>query len=147
MNGNDARIVRLFTAQVGGVVEDNTPNASSPPATQFDLVLQAEAGGILGGSGANYTLTFTAVNDDTVLPEVALNPTDSPFHEEWNLHDGWRPSGHDFVKTGTGEADGIMRYRITIPDRLTGAFHYNARLVSDNLEVISFAQSNLFILV
>ena len=28
--------------------------------------------------------------------------------------DGWVPSGNDFVKTGKGEADGIMRYRIDI---------------------------------
>lgn len=147
MNGNDARIVRLFTAQLGGVVEDNTPNASSPPATRFDLILQAEAGAILGNSGANYTLTFTAINDDTVTPEAALNPTGNPSSEEWNARDGWKRSGNDFVKTGAGEADGIMRYRITIPGGLSGAFHYNARVVSDNLQVTSFAQSNPFILV
>ena len=30
MNANDARIVRLFTAQVDGTVEDDTPNAKAP---------------------------------------------------------------------------------------------------------------------
>jgi hypothetical protein len=147
MNGNDARIVRMFTARTDGLVEDNTPNASSPIATRFDLILQAEAGGVLGGSGANYALTIIAVNDDTVLPEPGLDPTGSPFHEEWSLEDGWKPSGNDFVKTGTGESDGIVRYRITIPGGLTGALHYNARLISKNFQVTSFAQSNPFILV
>ena len=75
MNGSDARIVRLFTARSGGLVEDDTPNASSPRATQFDLILQAEAGGILGDSGANYTLTIIAVDDDAVRPEARLEPT------------------------------------------------------------------------
>ena len=30
---------------------------------------------------------------------------------------------------------------------LTGAFHYNVRLVSENFQVTSFAQSNPFLLV
>jgi hypothetical protein len=33
MNANDARIVRLFTAQVDGTVEDNTPNANAAVPT------------------------------------------------------------------------------------------------------------------
>ena len=45
------------------------------------------------------------------------------------------------------EADGIMRYRIAVPPGLTGAFHYNVRLVSENFQVTSFAQSNPFLLV
>ena len=60
---------------------------------------------------------------------------------------GWIKSGNDFVKTGQGEADGIVRYRIAIPPGLTGAFHYNVRLVSENFQVTSFAQSNPFLLV
>jgi Flp pilus assembly CpaF family ATPase len=36
MNANDARIVRLFTAQVDGTVEDNTPNANAQVPDQFD---------------------------------------------------------------------------------------------------------------
>lgn len=147
MNANDARIVRLFTTQVDGTVEDNTPNANSLAPDQFDLILQTEVGGVLGNSGANYTLTFTAVNDDTVARQVALNPPGSPFKEEWNLGCGWIRNGNDFVKTGAGEATGIMRYRIAIPLGLTGAFHYNVRLVSENYQIISFAQSNPFLLV
>jgi hypothetical protein len=72
-------------------------------------------GGILGNSGANYTLTFTAINDDMVTRQVSLNPPGNPFKEEWNLSCGWIRSGNDFVKTGPGEADGVMRYRIAIP--------------------------------
>ena len=39
MNANDARIVRLFTVQVDGTVEDNTPNANAQVPDQFDLIL------------------------------------------------------------------------------------------------------------
>lgn len=147
MNANDARIVRLFTAQVDGTVEDNTPNAKTRVPDQFDLILQAEVGDILGDSGANYTLTFAAINDDMVARQVSLNPEGNPFKEEWNADHGWIRSGNDFVKTGPGEADGITRYRIAIPPGLTGAFHYNVRLVSVNFQVVSFGQSNPFLLV
>jgi hypothetical protein len=147
MNANDARIVRLFTAQVDGTVEDNTPNAGDHHPGEFDLILQAEVGAVLGNSGANYTLTFVAINDDMVTRQVSLNPPGNPFAEEWNAAGGWIRSGNGFVKTGQGEADGIMRYRIAIPSGLTGAFHYNVRLVAENLQVISFAQSNPFLLV
>ena len=147
MNANDARIVRVFTAQVDGTVEDNTPNANASVPDQFDLILQAEVGGVLGNSAANYTLTFSAINDDMVTRQVSLNPPGNPFKEEWNLAGGWIRSGNDFVKTGPGEADGIMRYRIAIPPGLSGAFHYNVRLVSENFQVTSFAQSNPFLLV
>ena len=40
-----------------------------------------------------------------------------------------------------------MRYRIAIPPGLTGVFHHNVRLVSENFQVTSFGQSNLFLLV
>jgi hypothetical protein len=147
MNANDARIVRLFTAQVDGTVEDDTPNAKTHVPFQFDLILQAEAGAYLGDSGANYTLTFSAINDDMVTRQVSLNPEGNPLREEWSPACGWVRSGNDFVKTGKGEADGIMRYRIDIAPGLTGAFHYNVRMVGDNLQVVSFAQSNPFLLV
>jgi hypothetical protein len=147
MNANDARIVRLFSAQVDGTVEDDTPNAKARLPDQFDLILQAEAGAVLGDSGANYILTFAAINDDMVTRQVSLNPPGNPFKEEWNAAHGWVRSGNDYVKTGQGEADGIMRYRIAIPPGLTGAFHYNVRLVAENFQVVSFAQSNPFLLV
>jgi hypothetical protein len=147
MNASDARIVRLFTAQVDGTVEDNTPNANAQVPDQFDLILQAEAGAVLGDSGANYTMTFAAINDDMVTRQVSLIPPGNPFQEEWSSAFGWVRSGKDFVKTSPGEADGIMRYRIAIPSGLTGAFHYNVRMVSQNFQVTSFAQSNFFLLV
>src|ERR1700722_7173152 len=60
MNANDARIAGVYTAAAGGVTEDNSPNAGPPRAGTFDLIVQLEAGNVLGQSGANYTLTITA---------------------------------------------------------------------------------------
>ena len=52
---------------------------------------------------------------------------------------GWVRSGNDFVKTGKGEADGIMRAAYRHPPGLAGAFHYNVH-GRRQLQVVSFAQ-------
>lgn len=147
MNANDARIARIYTARVGCTVEDPAPNSYSPLPARFDLILQAKAGGVLGGSGADYTLTIVAIDDDCAAPVPELAPKGSPFCEEWTAADGWRPTGREFVKTSPGDQDGICRYEICVPHGLTGQFHYNVRLVSANFEVVSFARSNPFLLV
>ena len=90
MNANDARIVRLFTAQVDGTVEDDTPNAKAHVPFQFDLILQAEVGAVLGDSGANYTLDLhrhqRRHGDPPGLPGT---PEGNPFREEWSAAYGW----------------------------------------------------------
>ena len=156
MNANDARIVRLFTAQVDGTVEDNTPNAN----VERPRPVRPDPAGRGGRRPRRQRRQLhpdlrrhqRRHGDPAGLPE----PPGNPFKEEWNLAGGWIRSGNDFVKTGedgyalaspSGEADGIMRYRIAIPPGLTGAFHYNVRMVSENFQVTSFAQSNPFLLV
>ncbi len=154
MNSNDARIADLFTVASGGLVQDETPNAGSPPATAFDLILQAEAGSVLGSSGATYTLNITAVDENNGGVVAGLNPPAEPaggFSETFNSAGGWEASAGDFVKTQpattAGGTLGIVRYTISIPAGTTGRFHYNAEMVSSNFQVVSIAQSNTFVLV
>ncbi len=154
MNAADARIAAIFTAQPGATVKDITPNAGPPKVNTFDLIVQLEAGNVLGQGGSKYTLTFTAINDNTGLPEAGLAPVGSPFKEEF---DGvaalpppgtkWKVNGTDFVRTGGGEPDGILRYEIAIPAGLTGQFHYNLQLVTQGFQVVDLAQSEPFLLV
>lgn len=157
MNANDVRIARIYTAQPSGVTEDTTPNAGPPRSDTFDLILQLEAGNIIGQQAGNYALTFTAINDDTAAPAPGLNPAGNPFNEQLQAPQ-WKPSGNDFVRTtpalaaappipATPEILGIARYRITIPAGTTGQFHYNVRFVLAGGQVAAFAQSNLFLLV
>jgi hypothetical protein len=154
MNANDVRIARIYTAQPSGVTEDTTPNAGPPRTGIFDLILQLEAGNIIGQQAGNYTLTFTAINDDTAAPTPGLNPTGNPFSEQLQAPE-WKPAGNDFVRTtpaiatapAAPEILGIARYRITIPAGTTGLFHYNVRFVLAGGQVAAFAQSNYFLLV
>jgi hypothetical protein len=147
MNANDARIARIYTARIGCTVPEPAPNASSPLPARFDLILQAKAGAALGNSGADYTLGIVAINDDLAVPVPELAPKGSPFAEEWTEVYGWRCTDREFVKCSVGEQDGICRYQILVPDGLAGQFHYEARLISVNFQVISFVRSDPFVLV
>lgn len=147
MNANDARIAALYTARVGCTVPEPAPNAHSPLPGRFDLILQAKAGAALGSSGADYVLTITAINDDLASPVPDLAPKGSPFAEEWTEVHGWRSTGREFVKSSVGDQDGICRYEIFVPDGLAGQFHFQARLISVNFQIVSFVRSDPFVLV
>jgi hypothetical protein len=151
MNSNDAKIADLYTTATGGLVEDDAPNAGPPRAAGFDLILQAEAGSTIGNSGATYTLSITAVDENSGGAVPGLNPTGTPFAEAFNPASGWGASAGDFIKTqdptaGAGTA-GIVRYAITIPAGVTGRFHYNVEMLATNFQVVSIGQSNTFVLV
>ena len=113
----------------------------------FDLILQAEVGGVLGNSGANYTLTFAAINDDMVTRQVSLNPPGNPFPEEWSPGDGWIRSGNDFVKTGRARPTASCATGLTSPPALPAPSATTCAWSRDNFQVTSFARSNPFLLV
>lgn len=150
MNGQDSRVAAAYTVQDGGIVADDTPNAGVPDSTKFDLILEAEAGDPLGNSGAAYTLNIYAVSEDGGAVPAGFSP--GLLNERWDAANGWKKVGNDFVKTGTGEPNGIVRYDITIgtgaiPAGTTRRFHYNVELISANFEVTSLKSSDPFVLV
>jgi hypothetical protein len=145
MNANDARISRVFTAQTGSVVEDNSPNSGPPKVNQYDLVLQLEAGEVIGQSLGNYRVNVTAINDNTAAPEPGLVPAGNPFNEQFDGQDpndpntNWQRNGSDYART--------IRATINIPANLTGRFHYNVEFTNAGFQVVDLGQSNAFILV
>ena len=145
MDANDARIANLYTAQTDGLEEDNSPNAGPSRATSFDLIVQLEAGKAIGQGGGDYTLSFTAINENTGAPEPALVPAGNPLLEQFLAPD-WQASGTDFARTGTGQPAGILRFNIPVGN-LTGRFHYNLDFVSSDFQVTDLWESNSFILI
>jgi hypothetical protein len=145
INANDARIANLYTAPTGGLVEDNSPNAGPPRATSFDLIVKLEAGKAIGQGGGEYRLNFTAINENTGTPEPTLVPAGNPFIEQFLAPD-WQASGADFVRTGTGQPSGILRFNIPVGS-LTGRFRYNLDFVSSDFQVTDLWESNSFILI
>jgi hypothetical protein len=145
MNANDTRVVNLYTTQTGGLVENNSPNAGPSSTTSFDLIVQLEAGKAIGQGGDGYTLNFTAINENTGTPEPALVPAGNPFIEQF-LAPNWQTSGADFVRTGTGQPAGILRFNIPVGN-LTGRFRYNLDFTSSDCQVTDLWESNSFILI
>jgi hypothetical protein len=138
---NDAELTELYTASPGVDVEDSEPNTGppgGPPTNTFDLHLQAVAGNALGGSGANYSLRADCI--DETLAARNNNMSVDPLNQQFNNADGWVAAGGNFVKdaTTTINVDPAARGHV---------LRYVASLISANGDVVSFIESNKFIVI
>lgn len=150
MNANDARLVRLFTAETGSAVEDSTPNVQAgTPGQTFDLILQAEAGRQVGGTGAPYRLLVTAldVTAGNAAP-AAVNPTIPANLLSFN-NPPWVPT-----PSAANANNFVFNQRFRIPNAgnlpaglANHVFQYTAVLVTQDFNIVSVIQSNLFLLV
>jgi hypothetical protein len=143
VNANDAQLIEVITAQHGSTVEDNAPNAPAPgqvAATSYDLVIEGNAGNVIGNSGAPYTLTVTAMDLTAMTAAANLNPTvpaQSFSVPLWN-------------KNGPDDYDTQQSFTINVPNPNPYAGHilqYVASLVSVNDQVVSILHSEPFTLV
>lgn len=138
---NDAELTELYTASTGVDVEDNEPNTGAPgnpPSNTFDLHLQAVAGNALGGSGANYSLRADCIDETLAAPNASMSV--GPLNQQFNGADGWVAAGTNFVKDATAP--------INVDPAARGhVLRYVASLVSVNGDVVSFIESNKFILI
>jgi hypothetical protein len=133
---NDAELTELYTASPGVDVEDNEPNTgppAGPPTNTFDLHLQAVAGNVIGNGGANYKLRADCIDETLAAPNPNMNQQFSPG-------DGWAAAGGNFVKDATTTIN-------VDPNARGHVLRYVASLVSVNGDVVSFIESNKFILI
>ena len=147
MNANDARLVRLFTAETSSKVPDDTPNASlGAPQASFDLVLEGEAGNNVGGTGAPYTLTITCFDFSTGNLAVAeMSPTIPAQTFDGNGAAAlWRKSGTNFLTQQVFRIPNAGNLPATVKGHL---FIYTASLVTQDFNIVSTAQSNIFLVV
>jgi hypothetical protein len=138
---NDAELTELYTASTGVDVEDNEPNTgppAGPPANNFDVRLQAVAGNAIGNSGADYTLRLDCIDESLSLRNASMSR--GPLNQQFNAGNGWVATGGNFVKEQTAN--------ITVDNAARGhVLRYVATLVSANGDVVSFIESNKFILI
>jgi len=143
MNDNDARLTRVYTAVTGGTVEEeipDQPDAGEPADSDFDLFIEAAAGNNIGNSGTPYTLTITAVN---VTKQAVVGAYSSAANEAFNAVNGWTANGDDFVKT-----QGVtFPAPAPAPSAPNDLYRFYVSLVTPSLQIASFAESNLFMLV
>jgi hypothetical protein len=143
VNANDAQLIEVLTCQHGSTIEDNAPNAPAPgqaAAPTYDVVIEGNAGNVIGNSGAPYTLTVTAMDLTTMTPATALNPVIPAQSFSAGL---WNKNGPD-------DYDTQQSFTVTVPAANPFSGHvlqYVASLVSVNDQVVSILQGEPFTLV
>jgi hypothetical protein len=132
---NNADMTELYTSETGGVVQNNEPNADGPAAT-YQLHLQAVAGDPLGDSGADYKLQIDCIDENLAQRNAGLSVGTVAQQFAAPL---WVKVGDDFKTDQT--------FTINVPAGVEGhLFRYVATLVSNNGDIISFIESNKFVL-
>jgi hypothetical protein len=133
-NANNAKLLRITTRALGGVVPNEIPLASGK-GNQFSVVVEGTAGRVLGASGQPYMLEIVAL-DIT----AGANP-----HSEANRFTQRRLERFDAAH---GWPDKVSLFTITLNNRAAVEGHllrYYATLISAN-QIISFVESPLFLL-
>jgi hypothetical protein len=139
MEDNVVRITSIYVAPTGSPVPSPTPNSEDAPATSLDLFITGEEGDDIQSDDIKYQLSYYAMDFGTGnLAGAAFNGVlnQTTGGGEWKPYNG----GEDFFTN--------QKISITIPGGLR--FHvlqYHAVLVAKNGDIVSFAQSEPFVLV
>jgi hypothetical protein len=141
---NDAELTELYTTPTNEEVEDNEPNSGPPgqaSAANFNLRLQAVAGNAVGNSAANYTLRIDCIDDTLAAPNGGMSP--GTLNQAFNAVNLWNLGGGN-----TGNYVNEQTFLINVDNAAKGhVLHYVATMVSVNGDIVSFIESNRFILV
>jgi hypothetical protein len=147
MNANDAQFVRVYTREVGGAIADNSLVVSGG-AHNFDVIVEAEAGSVLGGGGAPYLLSLTAFDWTTGNNATPATAFTFSVPENFNTTTGtinkWPSYEENFRVTLTAaQATALVGH----------VLQYTAVLISppptsgSPANVVSIIQSPLFVLI
>jgi hypothetical protein len=141
MQANDADLTELYTAASGEEVENNEPNADNTAggAATFDLRLQAVAGSVRGDDGSDYKLRIDCIDETEAAPNLNMSVPEET--QQFDSTNDWveQPSGN-FVKeqTNTISVDPLAKGHV---------LRYVASLRGVNGDVVSFIESNKFVLI
>ncbi len=139
-NPNDADVVRVYTRETGGAIASTTPHVSTG-GHSFEVVAEAEAGSVLGGSNQPYTISLVAF--DLTAGGNPGAPFTVAANEAFNTTSGnisaWPSYEEKFTITLTAAQAAAVKNHI---------LQYTAVLIdSGSNPVTSFAQSPLFIML
>ena len=137
---NDAELTELYTASLGVDVEDNEPN-TGPPGPAGQHLRPASAGGGRQHHRRQRRQLLAAGRLHRRDPGSAQRQHErGPLNQQFSGADGWVAAGGNFVKdaTTTINVDPAARGHV---------LRYVASLVSVNGDVVSFIESNKFILI
>ena len=140
---NDGEITELYTSSTGLDVEDNEPNTGAPgapPENNFQVHFEAVAGNVIGNGGGNYRLEITCIDETLAAPNASMSP--GVLNQQFLAADGWQAGGPagNFLKEQV--------FNINVDNAARGhVLRYVATMVSAGRDVVSFIESNRFILV
>ena len=151
MNANDAKLVSVYTREVNGGIANFSPRISGAKegeSVSFEVVIEAEAGYVLGSSGAPYLLTLVAFDStlgNNAYPETAFHyRVTENFNNTTGLISQWPTYKSAFTVTlNQAQADAwvghVLQYTVSLISPPPGS--------GSPANVISFLRSELFILV
>ena len=148
---NDAEIVRVSVRTTGSSVAERTPNIGGV-APQFQVIVESEAGNVLGGGGASYQVSIeafdlTAGNN----PGGSFSATD-PLVAGGRIFNG-PAAGSNWPGFANTTVFPISLTAAEVAARTNHILRYTASLVSPDPRVIgipvvvSFAESELIMLI
>jgi hypothetical protein len=131
---NDAFLVRVTTREKNGAIEDLDPLKGG---TEFDVIVEGEAGSVKGKDFSPYTISITAF-DFT----AGNNPGGAFSQSQAQAFD---PATHGNVGKWPNY---IQRFTVNVNLGAVDGhlFKYYASLVSNDRQIISFVETPLFIL-
>jgi len=149
VNASSAEVSDLFTVVTGGKDQDDSPNAvGAVRQPGFDLVIEAEAGNVVGPAGGPYTLRLGVVNVTQGVPEPSLLPPTG-----WLIVGNVATRLEHFGDAGDGWDAGQTRKRSSVPIAVAATiqpgdvFRYTISLIAQGNQIISTQKSNEFVLL
>jgi hypothetical protein len=143
MQASDGDLTELYTAALGEEVENNEPNADNTAAgaDQFDLRLQAVAGSVRGDDGSDYKLRIDCIDETLAAPNGNMSVVEET--QEFNAD-----AGNDWIEQPSGNFVKEQKNTIDVDPAAKGhVLRYVASLRGDNGDVVSFIESNKFVLI
>ncbi len=151
MNANDAKLVSVYTREVNGNIPSFSPKVSGAAdgeSVSLGVVVEAQAGYVLGNSGAPYLLTLVAfdiTSGNNAYPSAAFNySVIENFNNTTGLISQWPTYKSVFTVTlNQAQADALVGH----------VLQYTVSLISpppgsgSPANVVSFLRSEPFILV
>ena len=141
MNTNDARLVRVYTEEANAAasahVGSSAPNATLPPASTFNVVVEGDCGANQCGTLAPYTLTLVLYDITTASNVGAPSPFSQAFGDANWAHVNGASSDCEMRFVTSQNVAGLQNH----------VLKYTAYLRDTSANIVSFVESEPFILV
>jgi hypothetical protein len=158
---NNAEIVRVYTRELGGTIEDLSPTVSAG-SHQFEVIVEAEAGSVRANNDSSYTITLTAFDitaGQSAAASISATMNPATLNQRFRNTSANLPSAGDPTVSGANNITAWPAYEqrfvitLTAAQAANAAGHvcqYTAKLqtpLGSSDPIVSITQSKLFTFV